>query len=88
MFMIFTVYILFSDSCGQFYTGHSDNFDDRIVRHNAGETKSTKRCLPWRLVWQNTCQTRGEAMKLENKIKKRGAKRFLEDIGVHVSRGA
>jgi len=86
--MGFVVYILFSASTRRYYTGQTQDVQDRLTRHNSGETKSTKSGIPWTLVWSHSCASRSEAMQLENKIKKRGAGRFLDDIGHPVSRGA
>jgi putative endonuclease len=41
---------------------------------------STKYGIPWELVKTFMCETRSEAILLEKKIKKRGAKRYLEDL--------
>ena len=78
--MAFTVYILYSRSCNKFYSGHTQDFENRFLEHNSGETTSIKHCVPWQLVWKIEIETRSEAMKLEAKIKKRGAKRFLSDF--------
>jgi putative endonuclease len=80
---MYTVYILYSAACDKFYTGHTQDIANRLMKHNLGETKSIKICKPWRLVWQTEVETRGEAMKIENKIKKRGAKRFLQDLNIN-----
>ena len=40
------------------------------------------------MVWKTEVSDRSEAVRLENKIKKRGAKRFLNDLSETVSRGA
>jgi len=48
--MSYSVYILFSKFCQKFYTGQTQDFDNRIIEHNAGETKSLKSCLPWTLI--------------------------------------
>jgi putative endonuclease len=77
--MAFTVYILYSKSCKKFYTGQTQDLENRIEEHNQGETKSTKSCAPYSVVWSSEVETRGDAMKLETKIKKRGANRFLID---------
>jgi putative endonuclease len=77
--MAFTVYILHSRVCDKYYTGQTTDFVNRLGEHNSGQTKSIKRCVPWQLVWQTEVTSRGEAMKLENKIKKRGAARFIVD---------
>jgi putative endonuclease len=86
--MNFTVYIIYSKSCDKFYTGHTQDFENRLVEHNSGQTKSIRSCIPWSLIWKTEFPTRAEVMKLEQKIKARGAFRFLSDIGIQVSRGA
>ena len=82
--MLFTVYILISNSIQKYYTGSTQYLQNRLLEHNSGETKSIRNGIPWQLIWQKQLPTRAEAMQLETKIKKRGAKRFLEDL----SRGA
>ncbi|MBI1770710.1 MAG: GIY-YIG nuclease family protein [Bacteroidetes bacterium] len=76
----FVVYILFSDSLGKYYTGSSENLEARLGYHNSGNVKFTSTGMPWRLVWNTKLATRSEAVKLENVIKKRGAKRYLIDL--------
>jgi putative endonuclease len=80
----FKVYILFSPSIGKYYTGHTQDLENRMMEHNGGETASIKSGIPWTIVWVKETSSKSEAIKLENRIKKRGAKRFLEDV----SRGA
>jgi len=82
------VYILYSKSCDKFYTGHTQDLNNRLLEHNEGETKSIKSCIPWTLTWKMELNTRSDAMALEKKIKSRGASRFLKDIHVDTSRGA
>jgi putative endonuclease len=79
---IYTVYILYSSSLEKYYIGQTNNFESRIHRHNSGHEKFTKSGLPWILIWKNEVSTRSLAMKLEKQIKKRGAKRYLEKLGV------
>ena len=67
----------------RFYTGQTIDFENRIGEHNRGETKSIKSCLPWRAVWTKSVETRSVAVALENKIKSRGAARFLSDLGIN-----
>ena len=75
------VYILFSESKSKFYIGQTNDIENRINRHNSGYELSTKHGIPWKIVTFFTLESRSEAMLLENKIKKRGAKRYLQDIG-------
>jgi putative endonuclease len=84
--MSYFVYIIFSKACNNFYTGHTQDLENRILEHNSGEGNFTSRCSPWTLVWAITLSSRGEAMKLENKIKRRGAKRFLDDNLIPIER--
>ncbi|MFM2386376.1 MAG: hypothetical protein RL660_1133 [Bacteroidota bacterium] len=75
---MFTVYILYSETSEKYYTGQTQDFDNRIREHNSGETKSIKSGIPWSLIWKQEVATRVEAVKLEKKIKMHGAKRFLQ----------
>ena len=83
-FMKSIVYILFSESKSKYYSGHTQDLDNRLVEHNSGETISIQNGIPWKVIWTVALNSRAEAMKVESKIKKRGAKRFLDDL----SRGA
>ncbi|WP_415830991.1 GIY-YIG nuclease family protein [Flavobacterium weaverense] len=77
---MYVVYILFSNTSLKFYTGQTDNLENRLYRHNAGLSLSTKYGKPWELIYKIELVDRSQAVKLETKIKKRGAKRYLEDI--------
>lgn len=78
---MYIVYIIFSESSLKYYIGQTDNLENRLFRHNSGFSLSTKFGKPWKLINQIQFPTRSEAIILEQKIKKRGAKRYLEDIG-------
>ncbi len=73
------VYILRSAKTGKFYCGQTVDLDERIHRHNSGQSKSTAHGVPWNLVWSFETSDRSEAVLLENKIKSRGIGRFLAD---------
>ncbi|TDH26121.1 GIY-YIG nuclease family protein [Segetibacter sp. 3557_3] len=76
--MEYYIYILFSDSLQQFYTGSTQDLAKRLNDHNNGWSKHTSKGVPWKLVYTKVYEGRTEALKAENNIKKRGAKRFLE----------
>ena len=78
----YEVYIIFSVISKRYYIGQTKNFGNRIIRHNKGLVKSTKHGVPWKLVVKIEVSSRSEAVVLENKIKKRGAKRYLEDNNI------
>jgi len=72
-------YILFSETRSGYYIGQTNNVNKRLERHNKGIIPSSKGGIPWKLILQIEVSNRSEAMLLEKKIKKRGAKRFIDD---------
>ena len=77
---MYHVYILHSDNLGRYYTGSCSDLGKRLSEHNRAQSRYTKRGIPWRLVRSFEVATRGEALKLETSIKKRGAARFLSGV--------
>ena len=75
-------YLLYSVKLGKDYVGSTQDVISRLNYHNNGNVKFTSRGIPWILVWSQQYMTRAEAVQLENKIKKRGAKRYLTDLGL------
>lgn len=73
---LFYTYILFCND-SSYYTGITNNLARRIEEHKKGQSKSTRRKRPIRLIWVNAFKTRSEARSKEVYIKNRGAKRFL-----------
>ncbi len=49
-FMIY-VYILQSRKSGRYYTGHTEDIEKRLKQHNSGENTSTRRGIPWEMVY-------------------------------------
>jgi putative endonuclease len=74
---MFCVYILFSEKRSRYYVGQTTDINKRLKRHNKGRV--TKYGIPWKVVLQIEVDSRSEAIRLETKIKKRGAKRFIDD---------
>jgi len=78
--MGFTVYLLWSERIQKYYTGHTECISRRITEHNRGKNRSTVKGMPWEITCLQEVSSLQEAIKLESKIKKRGAGRFLDDI--------
>jgi len=76
----YQVYIIQSQKHGRYYVGMSHAPDKRLHFHNLGWNTSTKHGLPWVSVWTSEPLSKAAAALLENKIKRRGALRFLDDI--------
>ena len=75
---MFYVYILFSNSINKFYVGYTSNLDLRLEQHNDALSKFSKSGIPWKIIHYFTTDNKTEAIILEKKIKKNGAKRYLE----------
>ena len=67
--MSFWVYIL-RCADNSYYTGHTDNLEERIAKHQAGEIEGyTSTRLPVRLLFAEEFPTREEALVSEQQIK-------------------
>ena len=81
LYMVFFVYILYSDRYQRYYKGQTADLVRRLERHQKGLEKFTSPGRPWKLIWYTTKSCRAEAKKLENKLKNLSVeklKRFLE----------
>jgi putative endonuclease len=61
--------VLRSGETGRRYIGSCQNIDDRLSRHNRGESKATRYGVPWMLVHQEHFETRSEAIRREQYFK-------------------
>ena len=77
---MYKVYILYSKKIERYYVGHTNNLDKRLATHNASGKKYTTKGIPWDLVKSFNCSSKSAAIELEQKIKKRGIKRYLEGL--------
>tara|TARA_B100001063_G_scaffold19903_1_gene15320 strand:- start:125 stop:361 length:237 start_codon:yes stop_codon:yes gene_type:complete len=78
---MYSTYIIFSDSKKKYYVGHSSDMNERLKRHNSYLVQSTKYGVPWKLIHKEIFDSREKAVRKEKQIKKRGAARYLNDIG-------
>ena len=79
--MKYYIYILYSGYLLKFYVGYTKDVTKRLMEHNTGKAKFTSTGMPWRIIYTIQCESKTEAIRLERKIKKRGIKRYLQDIG-------
>lgn len=75
--MNFYIYILQSEKNGKFYVGSTENLEKRLQDHNWSRTPSTKSGIPWKMVYNEVFQSRGEAMRRENEIKSKKSRKYL-----------
>ncbi len=71
------VYIL-ECADGTFYTGWTNNLQNRLNKHNSGKgAKYTRSRLPVKLIYAETCTSVSEAMRREYAIKQLSRKQKL-----------
>jgi putative endonuclease len=63
-------YILESEKDGNYYTGSTKNLEQRLAKHNAGATVSTKHRRPFKIVYSECFASKSEALKREYQIKR------------------
>ena len=77
--MVYFVYILFSETLGQYYTGSTSDFNQRFSDHNNGLSKHIRKWRSWNVIFVRELNDKTSGLQLENKIKRRGARRYLQD---------
>jgi putative endonuclease len=80
LYLSYWVYILFSESTDSYYKGQTQNIEERLFRHNNGYEKSTKRGIPWELIWKTEKSDRSLAVKLEMKLKNMSRDKLIDFI--------
>ena len=78
--MKYYIYIIYSKSTDRYYIGFTRNLKLRLSRHNSGSSKSTKSGIPWILVYFEEFDSKSEAIKRENYIKRMKSRDFIEKL--------
>ncbi|WP_051473879.1 GIY-YIG nuclease family protein [Aquimarina macrocephali] len=73
---IYTVYIIQSLKDDSFYIGYSANIEERISKHNNGNSRYTSKKIPWRLVYTEEFSSKSDAIKRERFLKKQKNRNF------------
>jgi putative endonuclease len=79
---MFYTYILKSLKDGRFYYGSTSDLEKRLKYHNSGQVKSTKGRRPLVLHYQETFETKQEAIRREMFFKTIDGYNFLKSEGV------
>lgn len=77
---MYYTYILKSKIKERYYIGHTSDLERRLRKHNEGHSRSTKAYIPWELVYWKEYNTKSEAMKRENCIKKMKSKKYTKEL--------
>jgi putative endonuclease len=78
--MGYYVYILQSEKDSSYYIGSTPDVNWRLVRHNLGWSRSTKRKIPWKVVYTECYATKHEALVREKEIKRKKSKKYIERL--------
>ena len=77
--MSYFVYIIQAGD-GFYYTGQTNNVEQRLQHHQRGRVTATKYRSGWRLLHVEEFSTRAEAMKRERQIKSRKSRIYIEHL--------
>ena len=75
--MAYFVYILQSEKDESFYIGSTENPERRLEKHNLPHSGYTGRKQPWKIVYIEEYNSKTEAQKRENYIKKMKSKDYI-----------
>ena len=73
------VYLLISEKDNSWYIGYTSNLKERIMQHNSGKTISTKRKLPWRILYYEVSFYIEDAIAREKYLKSGMGRRYLKN---------
>lgn len=76
----FYVYILQSRKDFSYYIGQCDDLDARMSKHSDGFSKYTLSKRPLRLVYFEVFESRSEAIRRENEIKRKKSRVYIEKL--------
>jgi putative endonuclease len=72
------VYVLRSLKDNQFYVGLTRDLPVRVQQHNSGLVISTKKRVPFELVYWEGCLNRSDAARREKYLKSAWGKRYIK----------
>lgn len=70
---MYYVYLIKSKKTGLLYIGSTANLDRRITEHNSGKNPSTKKHVPFQLVYYEVYSDEKDATEREYKLKHHGS---------------
>jgi putative endonuclease len=75
---MFYIYCLESKVNKQFYIGYTLDLRKRLVEHSQKLNASTKRYVPWRLIYYEACVNKSDAIRREKYLKTTQGGRLLK----------
>jgi putative endonuclease len=75
---MFYVYVLESLKNGTWYIGFTSDLRRRFQEHAQGKNRSTKRYLPWKIIYYEACLDKIDAERREMWLKSTHGRRMLK----------
>ena len=75
---MFYIYILESLVNKQLYIGYTSDLKRRLKEHNQGLNFSTKRYMPWKLIYYEACLDESDARRREKYLKTTQGSRLIK----------
>ena len=75
---MFYTYILQSNKNKELYIGYTADLKKRIKEHNQGLNFSTKRYLPWEVIYYEACKEKSDAKRREMYLKTTQGNRLIK----------
>ncbi|MAF80205.1 endonuclease [bacterium] len=81
---MFFVYVLYNKKRDKIYTGHTQNLETRIQRHNGllpqkAKSYTSKNKGFWNLIYSEEFETRSEAIQREKSLKSCQGRKFIRE---------
>ena len=80
---MFFTYIIRSEKNNSYYVGSCKDIRKRALSHNKGRVPSTKRYLPWHIIYTEQFETLTLARKRESQIKSWKSRSAIENLIKH-----
>lgn len=75
---MFYTYILQSNKNSQLYVGYTSDLKRRIREHNQGLNFSTKKYMPWEIIYYEACIEESDAKRREKYLKTTQGNRLIK----------
>ncbi|MDZ7796037.1 MAG: GIY-YIG nuclease family protein [Candidatus Marinimicrobia bacterium] len=77
---MYYTYILYSESADRYYVGYTSNLKDRLWHHNSHAVRSTRRGIPWKIVYYEVYSEKHDAIVREHEIKKKKSRKYIASL--------
>lgn len=75
----FYTYVLISEIDQSLYIGYTDNLNRRLNEHNSGRSFTTKKKMPWAIIYYESCLSKEDAIAREKYLKSGMGRRYLKN---------